>query len=351
MHPLLSERRSLAAYLAFWAGLAVVPCVLLRSPSTLGALVLSLTSSLLFALFTLPIFYLCRALPLAPGKIRRLVTSHLVAAGTWSILFLLGVKLTAEVLALVPAWHTLPLDVSVAEGALLGVGALFYLLVASFHYVLLVLEQRGDAAEREANLALSAQRAELAALRSQVHPHFLFNSLNTVSALVGYDPPKAREACLLLAEYLRSTLRAQDRSLVTLGDEWALSERYLAVEALRLGERLKLTLELDDAARACLVPSLLLQPLVENAITHGVAPVEDPRPLRVRARTSDGRLAIELENGVDPAPRRRDGGLGLANVRARLAAQYGSDASLRIDRDSERFSVILDLPAATLETS
>src|SRR6185436_6379889 len=102
-------------------------------------------------------------------------------------------------------------------------------------------------------------------------------------------------------------------------------------------------------ARACLVPSLLLQPLVENAITHGIAPVDEPKPLRVRARCHDGRLGLELENGIDPAPRRRDGGVGLANVRARLSAQYGSDATLRIERDSQRFLVILDLPARRAE--
>jgi hypothetical protein len=323
----------------------------LRSSSTLGALLLSVIGSVLFALFTLPIFYLCRTLPLVRGKGARLLTSHLVAAAIWCVLFLLGMMLTAEVLALVPAWHALPQEVSVAEGALLGVGALFYLLVAAFHYVLLALEQRSEAAEREASLALSAQRAELAALRAQVHPHFLFNSLNTVSALIGYDPPKAREACLLLADYLRGTLRAQDRALVTLGDEWALSQGYLAVEALRLGERLKVELELDEPARACVVPSLLLQPLVENAITHGIASLDEPKPLRVKARTSDGRLAIELENGIDPAPRRRDGGVGLANVRGRLAAQYGNEATLRIERDTERFKVILDLPANISEAS
>lgn len=349
MHPLLSVRRSLTAYLLIWSGLAVVPWVLLRSSTTLGALLASVVGSVVFALLTLPIFYLCRALPLSPDQGWRLFTGHVVAAALWSILFLLGMILTAEVLALVPAWQGLPGEVGSAETALLGVGVLFYLLVAAFHYVLLALEERRDAVERQTNLAMSAQRAELLALRAQVHPHFLFNSLNTVSALIGYDPPKARQACLLLAEYLRGTLRGQDQSLVSLGDEWALSQRYLAVEALRLGERLQVEVDLDDAARACLVPSLLLQPLVENAITHGITPAAEPQPLRVRGRCGAGRLSLELENGVEPAPRRRDGGVGLANVRARLSAQYGSDATLRIARDAEHFKVMVDLPASTLE--
>jgi len=347
VHPLLAQRRSLSAYLLLWAGLSAVPWVLMHSTAALGALVLSMACTVAFALGTLPVWYLCRALPLLPSKLWRVVSIHAAAAALWGVAFLLGSQLLAELLALLPAWHALPADVDAAQGALIGVGALFYLLVATFHYVLAELEQRRLAGEREAVLALAAQRAELSALRAQVHPHFLFNSLNIVRALIGYDTVKAREACLLLAQYLRGTLGAQERPLVTLREEWSLCERYLAVEALRLGERLRIEVSMEEAAEACDIPSLLLQPLVENAVTHGIAPVDEPEPLRVHARCRGGRLSLELENGLDPAPRRHEGGLGLANVRARLFGQYGSDATLRIERDGARFVVVLDLPASS----
>ena len=351
MHPLLAQRRSLSAYLLFWAGLSAVPWVLIRSATPLGALLLSAACTVAFAFGTLPVWYLCRALPLLPARLWRVASIHAAAAALWSIGFVACAQLVAALLALLPAWHGLPADVEAAESALFGVGALFYLLVATFHYVLAELEQRRVAGEREAVLALAAQRAELSALRAQVHPHFLFNSLNTVSALIGYDPVKAREACLLLAEYLRGTLGAQERALVPLREEWALCERYLAVEALRLGERLRVEVSVEEAAEQCEIPSLLLQPLVENAVTHGIAPVDEPAPLRVRARCRDGRLSVELENGFDPTLHarlrlaRRDGGLGLANVRARLFGQYGNDATLRVEREVDRFIVVLDLPA------
>jgi two-component system sensor histidine kinase AlgZ len=338
------------AYLLFWAGLSVVPYVLLHSATPLGGLTLMLVSTIGFAFVPLPTWYLCRALPLRPGKIYRVLSIHGAAAVFWSLLFVAATRLMAEALGLLSAWARLPDEVSRSEGALFGVGALFYLLVATFHYVLAELQLRHQALEREAALAVNAQRAELQALRAQVHPHFLFNSLNTVSALIGYDPEKAREACLLLADYLRGTLRAQDQALVSLRDEWALCERYLKVEALRLGERLRVEVEIDEAAGGSLVPSLLLQPLVENAMTHGIAPVDEPSPLRVRATRRGARLSLELENGVDPTPRRRDGGVGLANVRARLFAQYGKDAWLRVDKDAQRFAVRLDLPASPLDT-
>jgi hypothetical protein len=347
VHPLLAQRRSLSAYLLFWAGLSAVPWVLIRSTVPLGALVLSAGCTVAFAIATLPVWYLCRALPLLPAKLWRVVSIHAAAAALWSVGFLGCAQLLAELLALLPAWHALPADVGAAEGALFGVGALFYLLVATFHYVLAELEQRRSADEREAVLALAAQRAELSALRAQVHPHFLFNSLNTVSALIGYDAVKAREACLLLAEYLRKTLGAQEHALVPLREEWALCERYLAIEALRLGARLRVEVSVEEPAEDCELPSLLLQPLVENAVKHGIAPVDEPRPLCVRARCHDGRLTVELENGLAPAPRRREGGLGLANVRARLFGQYGNEATLRVEREVDRFIVVLDLPASS----
>lgn len=350
MHPLLAQRRSLSAYLSFWAGLSVVPWLLLRSPTTLGALFLALICTLAFALVTLPGWYLCRALPLDPGRLGRVASAQGAAAVMSSLVFLVCWKAFVEVFALVPAWRGLSGEADNAEPALLGVGLLFYVLVATFHYMLAELELRRDAIEREGALALHAQRAELQALRAQVHPHFLFNSLNTVNALIGYDAAKAREACVLLADYLRGTLGAQEHALVSLAAEWALCERYLAVEKLRLGERLVLEVELADAARECLVPSLLLQPLVENAMTHGIARVDEPAPLRVHAARHDGRLVLTLQNGVDPSPRRREGGVGLANVRARLFAHYGEDAVLRIERDAARFRVLLDLPARTPET-
>jgi len=359
MSPPIAPRRArpawldpafLLAYLLFWAGLSVVPWVLIDSATPVAAFALTLMSTVGFAFVTLPTWYLCRALPLRPGRASRVVSIHGAAAAVWSVALVGAMKLLAEAGGLFAGWHRLPLEVDRTQSALFGVGALFYFLVATFQYVLAELQLRHEALEREAALAVLAQRAELQALRAQVHPHFLFNSLNTVSALIGYDPVKAREACVLLAEYLRGTLRAQDQALVSLRDEWALCERYLKVEALRLGDRLRVDVELDESAADCLVPSLLLQPLVENAMTHAITPVDEPEPLRIRAKRRGARLALELENGIDPAPRPRDGGLGLANVRARLFAQYGKDASLRIESDVERFAVLLDLPVSAPNT-
>src|SRR5262249_35897556 len=155
-----APRRPLSAYLLFWAGLSVVPYVLLDSATPIGGLTLTLLSTVAFAVITLPTWYLCRALPLRHGRIFGVLSIHGAAAAVFSVLFVATTKLFSEVFGLVPEWRRLPHEVSQTEGALFGIGMLFYFLIATFHHVLAELEFRHEALEREATLAVQAQRAE-----------------------------------------------------------------------------------------------------------------------------------------------------------------------------------------------
>jgi LytS/YehU family sensor histidine kinase len=136
----------------------------------------------------------------------------------------------------------------------------------------MLAQDRAIEAERKgAELQLLAQESELKALRAQLNPHFLFNSLNSISALTAVDPSRAREMCVLLSDFLRRSLGLGERRLVALREELDLARTYLAIEQIRFGARLKLAWTLDPAAEPALLPTLLLQPLVENAIKHGIA--------------------------------------------------------------------------------
>ena len=199
-------------------------------------------------------------------------------------------------------------------------------------------------------LSILAREAELRALRAQVHPHFLFNSLNSISALVSIDPLRAREMCVLLAEFFRKTLALGEKPGVTLEEELAVARAYLAIEAMRLGTRLSVEEGVDDAARACRLPPLLLQPLVENAIRHGIATCAEGGVLRIEARTDGQRMRISVENPFDPdAPPRPGVGVGLANVRRRLLASYGEHARVVTERGEESFRVAISMPAEAAE--
>lgn len=177
-----------------------------------------------------------------------------------------------------------------------------------------------------------AREMQLRALRYQLQPHFLFNTLNAISTLILDDQPRvATQMITHLANLLRSTLDSPDRDYVSLADEIAVTEEYLAIEEVRFGSRLKVTLDLDREAMQTQVPRLLLQPLVENAIRHGIARRAEGGSIVLRATAHDATLSVQIVNELPEASgltsssgTKPSGGLGLANVRKRVEQAFGS---------------------------
>ena len=153
--------------------------------------------------------------------------------------------------------------------------------------------------------------------------------------------------CLLLADFLRDTLRWGASSRISLADEWRLAERYLAIEQVRLGSRLSVVQESGEGAGECLVPPLVLQPLVENAVVHGVAQLVEGGTIRMAAAREGSTLRITLENPCDPERARTGGvGLGLELLRKRLTTEFGVGGAIRADEQRGRFLVELRIPVA-----
>jgi LytS/YehU family sensor histidine kinase len=214
------------------------------------------------------------------------------------------------------------------------------------HYVILEIEQSRAAQARALESSVFARDAELKALKAQINPHFLFNSLNSISALTSIDAARARDMCILLADFLRMTLGLGEKELVPLREELELLQRFLAIEKVRLGERLRVDVHVAAQAQTCMLPPLLLQPLVENAIIHGIANLPAGGTVRLSAECSGGHLHLSVENSADPdAPPPRKGGRGLTNVRQRLEARYGKEASMKTTAEEELFRVSISLPA------
>jgi two-component system, LytTR family, sensor kinase len=221
-------------------------------------------------------------------------------------------------------------------------GSWLYLIVAGLSYAIRadrrVRAQQAAAAEA----SLLAQQAQLVALRAQINPHFLFNALHSVGALVTSDPVRADAALECLGDLLRYVLGTEDE--VLLAQEWRFTQDYLTFEQLRLGDRLSVNLEADAAALSFGVPPLILQPLVENAVRHGIANRPEGGHIDVRARVDDARLVLrvtddgrgDLAGGAD--------GVGLGSLRRRLAALYGDRATVNIDRLASGFTVTIGLP-------
>ncbi|HEY6390975.1 MAG TPA: histidine kinase [Bryobacteraceae bacterium] len=178
-----------------------------------------------------------------------------------------------------------------------------------------------------------------------MNPHFLFNCLHSISALATVDGVRARDMCIKLSDFLRSTLSLGEKNSISLREELALAKAYLDVEQVRFGSRLRIELETDAECENCKVPPLFLQPLVENAVKHGIAGLVDGGTIRLRAHCSEGWLRVRVENEFDqevPAARRH--GLGLQNVRNRLRALYENQARLDTSVAGNLFVAEVELP-------
>ena len=352
MHPLLASRARLGAYLLGWVPIALLLMGIARSQGwdwfEAGSLALPLC--LLAALLFLSAWFLCKALPL--GRTVEGLGTHgaawgmaaVLMGGLWSGL----AWLLARMLAWIPGLGALPQHVGRALPVLTGLGILLYLASVALSYLMLAQERAIEAERKGAELQLLAQESELKALRAQLNPHFLFNSLNSLSALTAVDPARAREMCVLLSDFLRRSLGLGERRLVALREELDLARAYLAIEQIRFGARLKLDWRIDPATEPALLPTLLLQPLVENAIKHGIAALPEGGTLTLAGEVAEGHVILRVENPMDadvPAPQGL--GLGLRQVRQRLLGRFGNRARFEAGVQDGMHRVTLVFPLET----
>jgi two-component system sensor histidine kinase AlgZ len=293
--------------------------------------------------------YSCRSNPIGRTGLSQLFFTHIAGAVVLSFLWVVIGRILAKWLDSGMEWSGTYLQFSRLQLQLFGLGFGYYLLAVAFHYALFAQEVSRQAQERELESTMRARDAELSALKAQINPHFLYNSLNSISALTSIDPVRAREMCILLADFLRMTLGLGEKTLIPLQEELDLLDRYCAIERVRFGERLKVEQNIQEAAKSCLLPPLLLQPLFENAVVHGIAQIAEGGSIRLTVRRADGRLSLIVENSWDPEAvcARKKNGVGLKNVQRRLEARYAREAFLEATTEQNLFRVRLVLPAET----
>jgi two-component system LytT family sensor kinase len=287
-------------------------------------------------LLTPAIFAIARKAPFGEGSPFRWFLRHVVAGlvfGIASILIAGVLRKLAELAMRMPMPPAFDMTDPSTLTASLATSLIVYSLIAvayqaaSYHRA--ARERESVAESLRADLA----EARLAIVEGQLHPHFLFNALNSIAALVRVDPRQAETMVEQLSDLLRATLRTNPMREVPLDEALKLAEQYLAIEQVRFGSRLRATLDATVAARRASVPQLILQPLVENAVRHGIASLERGGSVHVSATVQGERLVLNIDDdgvGLGQSPQRSGSGLGLSSVKSVLSHLYGSAQSFDI---------------------
>jgi LytS/YehU family sensor histidine kinase len=228
----------------------------------------------------------------------------------------------------------------------------FFIIACNTLLSLLWYTQKDEQEENERKVAIekTARDTELNKLRQQLQPHFLFNSLNSISALTGQQPEKARHMIQQLSDFLRGTLRNETQQWISLKDELAYLQLYLDIEKVRFGYRLQSNVAYDDATLAVQLPSMLLQPLVENAIKFGLYDTIGDVSIQIDAKIDNNMLEISIQNPFDEstAMPMKGTGFGLASVKRRLFLLYGRNDLLKVIKSEQQFTAVLCIPVASL---
>jgi two-component system, LytTR family, sensor histidine kinase AlgZ len=345
MHPVIIHKKILLAYLLVWVIIGILFASLVAAPGAAAWIYTVLYTTPLFLMYgsiCLSAWYLCKFFPLKKtGIVKLIVVFGLAALVNSSLWLLIGSEWAVMLDRLFSPTGEKSFAV-IESGVLLIVGFTLYLLSGAVHY-LIILYEEGRATQRKLlELNMLAREAELKALRSQINPHFLFNSLNSISALTSSDPKAARRMTELLAEFFRKSLDAGKEEFVTLREELELITHYLDIERIRFGHRLMVDIQIEDECAGQTVPPLILQPIVENAVKHGIAHIIEGGTIRIRAHCGKKSLTVSVENPCDPQrPKGKGNQLGLENIRNRLATIYPSKSDVVVRESNSTFRVDL----------
>ena len=231
-------------------------------------------------------------------------------------------------------------------------GVLLYAFMGLGYYLIILYRDLQEKAKAETRLNELLKESELNMLKSQINPHFLFNSLNSISSLTITDPGKAQEMVVKLSEFLRYSVSSNINTFTTLSKEMQNIQRYLEIEKIRFGDKLVFEFDLDPACAYRNIPVMILQPLFENAIKHGVYESTEPVKVLTSCRLHEDYFEVRIRNDFDPeAPARKGSGIGLKNIRERLRLMYRNDSLLKISVDKNVFQVVLTIPNKPVENS
>jgi two-component system LytT family sensor kinase len=346
-HPVLTDKVRLIIWWLVWLFLALGQSLIFYfayGKFTYINIVDSLVSLVIYSGIALSLWYPFSFF--SSGEIKAFTTVlNLIFSGTISI-FLWVLITRYVVLLLLPENNDYQAYWNATIPYRIGTGAFIFGLIVLSYFLFISLSNLSEKKARESRLESLVRETELKMLRSQINPHFLFNSLNSISSLTITDPGKARTMIVKLSEFMRYALSRKDEQPVPLHNELESLRLYLDIEKVRFGDRLTTDENIDKECLNIKIPGMLLQPLYENAIKHGVYESTETVRISTSARLAKDFLEITIMNNFDISqPRAKGTGTGLMNVARRLELTYGQGASLRTSSDDGVFTVKLFIPA------
>lgn len=346
VNPILGKKAGIYIYAALWillTGIHFSVIYFVSQQTFLVSLADSLVYNILYALLGLIIWYVVRYSDLESLSITAFITNH-IGAGVvinlaWLYLSFAILKILfpaneeyLQLLKLLAPWRGI-------------VGVFLYIILSLMFYLSIYYNNLQERILQEQKLKMSVKEAELNFLRSQINPHFLFNSLNSISSLALIDAEKARNMIIRLSNFLRYSLGKDQNQVVSLKEELDNCKAYLEIEKIRFGEKLDFSIHVDENLENKLIPNLLLQPLLENAIKHGVYESTETVEIKIEISLGKDSIKVVIGNRFDPTAIPRKGkGIGIQNVKERLRLIYDNNQLIKIDKQEDYFEVTLFIP-------
>lgn len=345
LNPILKSPKSILLYLLFVLAIAVLYINLITlegNASFTIRLVDAIAFNLLIAALGLSFWYSSVYLSIENNQITKVILTHFGGGILISIVWLaLGYFAVISIINDTDMFGNFFIK-TIKSRFIIGI--LYYFLLTAFYYVVIYYSEFQERTVKETELKNLVTEAELRSLKFQINPHFIFNSLNSMSALTEIDPKKAKQMIIKLAEFLRYTLANNDRQQNTLNEELKNIKLYLDIEKIRFDDKFIYVEELHEECGKTEIPSMILQPLFENAIKHAVYETLDTVTIKLTCYRQDDFLKITLCNNFEGESHKKGAGVGLKNIKDRLSLIYRQDNLMEIKKESGKFMVNIFIP-------
>jgi two-component system, LytTR family, sensor kinase len=345
-HPFLKDQRSFIYYSLIWiliAGIHFIVLLISGNKEILLLLTDSLIFNALFYLIGLSLWFMVRYTKSGKQNAVNVFINHLTTATIVSGIWLGGGYLIMQILF--PDHHSYITFLKSSLPWRIIISVFYYLIIILIYYIIIYYNDLQEKLSTENKLRELVKQTELDVLKAQINPHFLFNSLNSINSLTITDPVKAQDMIIKLSDFLRYSVSQPADQFTSLKKEIENSSKYLDIEQVRFGNRLVYSIEATDNVLKASIPSLILQPLFENAIKHGVYESTETINIQTHCVMKGNMLEITIINNFDrDAKSRKGAGIGLKNIQERLKLIYKNEQLLKIVTENDLFKVTLFIP-------